>query len=81
MYMSPSVLTLQVSKQLSGSAAVLKAGPPPVESPATLSAAELERPVSIRLEETETIWLLSLPGGCINADTDEGKAIETANAK
>ena len=72
---------LQVSKQLSSSAAVLKAGPPPVEVPAMLSAAELEKPVCIRLEETDTMWLLNLPGGCINADTDEGKAVETANAK
>lgn len=72
---------LQVSKQLSGSAAVLKAGPPPIEVPAMLSAAELEKPVCIRLEETDTMWLLNLPGGCINADTDEGKAVETANAK
>ena len=46
-----------------------------------LTAAELEKPVSIRLEETDTIWLLNLPGGCVNADTDEGKAVETANAK
>ncbi|KAL0034596.1 hypothetical protein WJX79_009843 [Trebouxia sp. C0005] len=71
----------KVSKQLSSSAAVLKAGPPPIEKPAVLTAAELEKPVCIRLEETETIWLLHLPGGCINADTDEGKAVETANSK
>ena len=72
---------MQVSKQLSSSAAVLKAGPPPIEKPAVLTAADLEKPVCIRLEETETIWLLHLPGGCINADTDEGKAVETANSK
>lgn len=72
---------LQVSQQLSGSAAVLKAGPPPVETPAVLTDAELDKPVCIRLEETETVWLLNLPGGCVNADTDEGKAVETANAK
>lgn len=72
---------LQVSKQLSGSVAVLKAGPPPIETPAMLSAAELEKPVCIRLEESDTIWLLNLPGGCINADTNEGKAVEVANAK
>ncbi|DBA79036.1 TPA: hypothetical protein ACH3X1_008899 [Trebouxia sp. C0004] len=71
----------KVSKQLSSSAAVLKAGPPPIEKPAVLTAAELEKPVCIRLEETDTIWLLHLPGGCINADTDEGKAVETANSK
>ncbi|DBA92976.1 TPA: hypothetical protein ACH3X2_003322 [Trebouxia sp. C0005] len=71
----------KVSKQLSSSAAVLKAGPPPIEKPAVLTAAELEKPVCIRLEEIETIWLLHLPGGCINADTDEGKAVETANSK
>lgn len=70
-----------MSKQLSGSVAVLKAGPPPVETPVMLSAADLEHPVCIRLKETDTIWLLNLPGGCINADTDEGKAVETANAK
>lgn len=67
--------------QVSSSAAVLKAGPPPVQAPAMLSSAELEKPVCIRLEETETVWLLNLPGGCINADTGEGKAVETANAK
>ncbi len=72
---------MQVSKQLSSSAAVPKAGPPPIEKPAVLTSAELEKPVCIRLEETETIWLLHLPGGCINADTDEGKAVETANSK
>ena len=72
---------MQVSKQLSSSAAVLKAGPPPIEKPAVLTATDLEKPVCIRLEETETIWLLHLPGGCINADTDEGKAVETANSK
>ena len=72
---------MQVSKQLSSSAAILKAGPPPIEKPAVLTAADLEKPVCIRLEETETIWLFHLPGGCINADTDEGKAVETANLK
>lgn len=46
-----------------------------------LTAAELEKPVCIRLEETDTIWLLNLPGRCINADTNEGKAVEAANAK
>ena len=46
-----------------------------------LSAAELEKPVCICLEETDTIWLLNMPGGCINADSDEGKAVETSNAK
>ena len=74
-------LGLQVSKQLSASAAVLKAGPPPVVLPATLTAADLDKPVSSRLEEPATIWLLNLPGGCINADTEEGKAVETANNK
>lgn len=76
-----SLINVQVSKQLSSSAAVLKAGPPPVEAIALLTAVDLEKPVCIRLEETETIWLLHLPGGCINADTDEGKAVETANSK
>ena len=58
-----------------------KAGPPPVEKPLMLTAADLQKPVSIRLEETDTIWLLCLPGGCINADTDQGKAVEAANNK
>ncbi len=66
---------------MSNTAAVLKAGPPPVETPAMIAAADLEKPVSVRLEETDTIWLLHLPGGCINADTDEGKAVESANIK
>ncbi len=78
---APYDTNVQVSKQLSSSAAVLKAGPPPIEKPAVLTAADLEKPVCIRLEETETLWLLHLPGGCINADTDEGKAVETANSK
>jgi len=42
---------VQVSKQLSSSAAVLKAGPPPIEKPAVLTATDLEKPVCIRLEE------------------------------
>lgn len=67
-------------KQVSGQG-VQKANPPPVEKPAMLTAADLEKPVSIRLEETDTIWLLSLPGGCINADTEQGKAVEQANNK
>ena len=71
---------VQVSKQLSGQA-VLKAGPPPVEKPLMLNPADLEKPVCIRLEETDTIWLLCLPGGCINADTEQGKAVEQANNK
>ncbi|KAL3137952.1 hypothetical protein ABBQ38_005199 [Trebouxia sp. C0009 RCD-2024] len=76
-----SAFDSKVSQQLSGSAAVLKAGPPPIETPAVLTDTELDKPVCIRLEETETVWLLNLPGGCVNADTDEGKVVETANAK
>lgn len=49
--------------------------------PVMLTAADLAAKVCVTLQETETIWLLELPGTCANTETEEGKAVEQLNAK
>ena len=53
--------------------------PPP--TPEMLTPADLQRKVTLHLEETETVWLLQLTGGCVNQETPEGKAVSAANTR
>lgn len=46
-----------------------------------LTPADLQRKVTLRLEETETVWLLQLAGGCVNQETPEGKVVSAANTR
>ena len=46
-----------------------------------LTPADLQRKVTLHLEETETVWLLQLTGGCVNQETPEGKAVSAANTR
>ena len=53
----------------------------PLPTPEMLTPADLQRKVTIRLEETETVWLLQLTGGCVNQETPEGKVVSAANTR
>ena len=46
-----------------------------------LTLADLQSKVTLRLEETETVWLLQLTGGCVNQETPEGKVVSAANTR
>lgn len=48
---------------------------------AMLTDRDLQRLVSIVLEETETVWLLDIPSVCVNAESDEGKKVLEANKR
>eukprot|EP00891_Asterochloris_glomerata_P001439 jgi/Astpho2/1439/Aster-06288 len=55
--------------------------PAPPPTPEMLTPADLQRKVTLRLEETETVWLLQLAGGCVNQETPEGKVVSAANTR
>lgn len=46
-----------------------------------LTAAELDRPVTISLVETQTFWLLDMVGSCVAKDSDEAALVEEENEK
>ncbi|KAK3288194.1 hypothetical protein CYMTET_4329 [Cymbomonas tetramitiformis] len=50
-----------------------------VEAP--LTEQELEKNVYILLKETETFWLLNIPGRCVANDSPEAAAVEEANER
>ncbi|KAK9829743.1 hypothetical protein WJX72_007628 [[Myrmecia] bisecta] len=54
---------------------------PEVVLPEMLTAADLERSVCVTLRETETMWLLDLPGTTVNMDSEEARAVEQANQR
>jgi len=49
--------------------------------PARLTAAELDKAVTINLVETPTFWLLDLVGSCVAKDSDEAPGVEEENEK
>jgi len=54
--------------------------PVPKPSPrARLTQAELDRPVTITLKETETFWLLDVPGYCVALDSKEAEKVQEQN--
>ena len=46
-----------------------------------LTAEDLEKNVEIVLVETETMWLLDLPGKCVEAGTGEAETVKEGNEK
>ena len=42
---------------------------------------DLEKTVDIDLTETETIWLLDMPGVCVSLESEEAAAIREQNAR
>ncbi|XP_074640566.1 dynein axonemal intermediate chain 4-like [Tubulanus polymorphus] len=44
-----------------------------------LTESDLEKSVDVHLSETETIWLLDMPGTCVSLESDEATAIKTKN--
>ena len=46
-----------------------------------LKESDLEKEVEINLTETETIWILDLPGTCISVESDEAEIIKDQNAR
>lgn len=46
-----------------------------------LTESDLNKIVDIDLTETETIWLLDMPGVCVGADSDEAPLITEQNER
>ena len=46
-----------------------------------LQESDLDKEVEINLSETDTIWILDLPGICVNLDSDEAELIKAQNTR
>ena len=49
------------------------------EDPVQLQADDLEKEVEIVLSETETIWMLDIPGCCVAHNSDEAETVKKNN--
>lgn len=49
------------------------------EAPEQLDTDDLEKEVEIVLSETETIWMLEIPGSCVALDSDEAETVKRNN--
>ncbi len=52
-----------------------------VKIPSQLSDAEMNKLISITLQETETVWLFSFPSITVGMDPGEEALVKAANAR
>ena len=46
-----------------------------------LTEADLEKTVELQLSETDTIWLLDMPGTCVSTEHEEAAEVKEDNEK
>jgi hypothetical protein len=46
-----------------------------------LTETDLDRTVTLELTETETIWLLDMPGVCVSSESEEAQTVRDNNNK
>ena len=54
---------------------------PGEQVPEELTEEDLEKVIDIELEETETIWLLDLPGVCVSTESDDAVLVREQNQR
>lgn len=54
---------------------------PDEQTPEELTEEDLEKVVNVELEETETIWLLDLPGVCVSSESDDAVLVQEQNQR